>query len=129
MDMTEDNDLLLRQFFSEASQQEIADDGFSERVMERLTLLESEALHRQEQMARREAWARRVERLWTIFCIVVFAMLFVVFHGWELLVTQLEIWVRTLMAESFTINVMMLATVMFGLLFVGVGEVYVREKG
>jgi hypothetical protein len=129
MDMTEDNDLLLRQFFSEASQQEIADDGFSERVMERLTQLESEALHRQKLMARRECWARRVERLWTIFCIVVFAVLFVVFHGWELLVTQLEIWVRTLMAESFTINVMMLATVMFGLLFVGVGEVYVREKG
>ena len=32
--MTEDNDLLLRQFFSEAAQQKIEDNGFTERVMQ-----------------------------------------------------------------------------------------------
>ena len=37
MDMTEDNnDLLLQQFFSEAARQQIADDGFTERVMQAL---------------------------------------------------------------------------------------------
>ena len=34
--MTEDNDLLLKQFFSDAAQQQIEDNGFTERVMARL---------------------------------------------------------------------------------------------
>lgn len=111
MDMTEDNDLLLQQFFSNAAQQQIEDNGFTERVMQRLPS--------------RINW---FSRLWTMFCIVVFAVLFVVFHGWELLAVQLEVLLRTWTIESVSFNPLMLAIVLFGLLFVGVGEVALKMK-
>ena len=38
MDMINDNDRLLQQFFSEAASQQIADNGFTERVMQRLPM-------------------------------------------------------------------------------------------
>lgn len=113
--MNEDNDLLLRQFFSEAAQQTIADDGFTERVMRRLPDMQASQVRHQE----KALW---FSRLWTAFCIVVFAVLFVVLHGWELLAVQLEVMVRTLSVTTFTVNPLMLAAVLFGLLFVGVGE-------
>ncbi|MBQ3700492.1 MAG: DUF5056 domain-containing protein [Prevotella sp.] len=109
--MTEDNDLLLQQFFSDAARQQIADNGFTERVMQRLPS--------------RINW---FNRLWTMFCIVVFAVLFVVCHGWELLSVQLEVLLRTWTIESVSFNPLMLATVVFGLLFVGVGEVVLKVK-
>ncbi|MBQ2209366.1 MAG: DUF5056 domain-containing protein [Prevotella sp.] len=109
--MTEDNDLLLQQFFSNAAQQQIEDNGFTERVMQRLPS--------------RINW---FSRLWTMFCIVVFAVLFVVFHGWELLAVQLEVLLRTWTIESVSFNPLMLAIVLFGLLFVGVGEVALKMK-
>ena len=109
--MTEDNDLLLQQFFSDAARQQIADNGFTERVMQRLPS--------------RINW---FNRLWTMFCIVVFAVLFVVCHGWELLSVQLEVLLRTWTLESVSFNPLMLATVVFGLLFVGVGEVVLKVK-
>ncbi len=108
--MTEDNnDLLLQQFFSEAAQQTIADDGFTERVM--------------RQLPSRINW---ITRLWTVFCVTVFCALFVVFHGWELLAAHLEVMLRTLAATSFSVNPLMLAVILFGLLFVGVGETVSR---
>ena len=66
--------------------------------------------------------------MWTLTCVAVFAVLFVVLRGWELLAVQLEVLLRTVSVESLTINPMMLATVLFGLLFVGVGEVIYNEK-
>ena len=107
--MNEDNDLLLQQFFSAATQQQIADDGFTERVMRRLPT--------------RINW---FVRLWTWFCITAFIVLFVMFRGWELLAVHLEVMLRTLAAESFSINPLMLAAVLFGLLFVGAGEAISR---
>ena len=109
--MTEsnNNDLLLKQFLSEASKQTIADDGFTKRVMQRLPSSTN--------------W---FTRLWTAGCIAVFAVLFVVFHGWELLAAHFEVMLRTTLAESFSVNPLMLATVLFGLLFVGVGETVSR---
>ena len=108
--MTEDNnDLLLRQFFSEAAQQTIADDGFTERVM--------------QQLPSRINW---ITRLWTVFCVTVFCVLFVIFHGWELLAVHFEVMLRTLAATSFSVNPLMLAVILFGLLFVGVGETVSR---
>lgn len=108
--MIDDNEQLLRQFFSEASQQQIADEGFSERVMRKLPS--------------RINW---FSRLWTAFCILVFAVLFVVFDGMSQLEVQLEVMVRTLAAQDFSINLLMLFSVLFGLLFVGVGEVIYSE--
>ena len=110
--MTEDNERLLEQFFSEAARQQVADDGFSQRVMQALPERERPAVS-----------LRRFNRLWTLFCVTVFAVLFVVFHGWELLAVHFLTMLRTLLAQPFTVNLTMLASVLFGLLFVGVGEV------
>ncbi len=115
--MNEDNEKLLQQFFSDAAHQQIADDGFTERVMQRIAATEG-----QWSMAN----IRRFNRLWTWFCIAVFVALFVMFRGWELLAVHFEVMVRTLFAESFSINPLMLFTVLFGLLFVGVGEAVSR---
>ena len=114
--MTEDNDLLIKQFFQQAAQQQIADNGFTERVMQRLPQHTSLAARR-----------TLLTRLWTASCIVVFAMLFVVFHGWELLTIQFEVMLQTLSVQTFSVNLLMVASVLFGLLFVGVGEVISSE--
>jgi hypothetical protein len=62
-----------------------------------------------------------------MFCIVVFAILFVLFDGWTLLTIQLEVLVRTMAVQTISINLLMVATILFGLLFVGVGEVISSE--
>ena len=117
MDMINDNERLLQQFFSEAANQQIEDNGFTERVMQRI-----EAEHQPSALR-----LHTLSRLWTWFCVSVFAILFVVFHGWELLAVQFEVMLRTMATQSFSINLMMLFTVVFGLLFVGVGEVISSE--
>ena len=114
--MNEDNDLLIKHFFQQAAQQQIADNGFTERVMQRLPQHTSLAARR-----------TLLTRLWTASCIVVFAVLFVVFHGWELLTIQFEVMLQTLSVQTFSVNLLMVATVLFGLLFVGVGEVISSE--
>ena len=109
--MIDDNDRLLQQFFSEAASQQIEDNGFTERVMQRLPS--------------RMNW---FVRIWNTVCIVLFAVLFVVFRGWDLLAVQLEVMLRTMSTHSFSINLMMIFTIVFGLLFVGVGEVSLKVK-
>ena len=110
MDMINDNDRLLQQFFSEAASQQIADNGFTERVMQRLPM--------------RMNW---FVRIWNTVCIGLFAVLFIVFRGWELLAVQFEVMLRTMSTQTFSINLLMLFSVIFGLLFVGVGEVISSE--
>jgi hypothetical protein len=118
MDMIDKDERLLQQFFSEAANQKIEDNGFTERVMQRLASAN----------VQRSAFnVQRISRLWTWFCITVFAVLFVVFHGWELLAVQLEVMLRTMATQSLSINLLMLFTVVFGLLFVGTGEVISSE--
>ena len=117
--MIDKDEQLLQQFFSEAAHQKVEDDGFTERVMQRL-----------ETEGKLQASAIRlhtITRLWTVFCISVFVILFVVFHGWELLAVHLEVMLRTMAAQSFSINLMMLFSVVFGLLFVGTGEIISSE--
>ena len=119
MDMIDKDEQLLRQFFSEAAHQKVEDDGFTERVMQRL-----------ETEGKLQASVIRlhtITRLWTVFCICVFVILFVVFRGWELLAVHLEVMLRTMAAQSFSINLMMLFSVVFGLLFVGTGEIISSE--
>ena len=111
MDMIDNNDLLLQQFFSEAASLQIEDNGFTERVMQRLPS--------------RMNW---FVRIWNTVCIVLFAVLFVVFRGWDLLAVQLEVMLRTMSTQSFSINLLMMFTIVFGLLFVGVGEVALKVK-
>ena len=109
--MIDDNDRLLQQFFSEAASQQIEDNGFTERVMQRLPS--------------RMNW---FVRIWNTVCIVLFAVLFVVFRGWDLLAVQLEVMLRTMSTHSFSVNLLMMFTIVFGLLFVGVGEVALKVK-
>ena len=119
MDMIDKDEQLLQQFFNEAAHQKVEDDGFTERVMQRL-----------ETEGKLQASGIRlhtITRLWTMFCIFVFVILFVVFRGWELLAVHLEVMLRTMAAQSFSINLMMLFSVVFGLLFVGTGEIISSE--
>ena len=120
------DDFLLRQFFNEAAQQQIEDNGFTDRVMQLLPATPGV----ENTFAASPSTAttfKGFNRLWTAFCLVVFAVLFVVFNGWQLLAVHFEVMLRTLAVESFTVNPLMLAVVLFGLLFVGVGEVISSE--
>lgn len=109
--MIEDNNRMLEQFFSEAAQQQIADNGFTERVM--------------AQLPSRINW---LTRLWTLFCLIVFGVWFVAFDGAGQLAIRLEVLLRTLAVETWSVNLTMLLAVTFGLLFVGVGEVISSER-
>ena len=109
--MMEDNEQLLQQFFSEAAKEQVADNGFTESVMRRLPP--------------RINW---FVRLWNVACVLVFALLFWAFNGFELLAVQLEVMLRLLGTQTISINVLMLFTVVFGLLFVGVGEAVIAER-
>ena len=110
--MDEQNEKLLQQFFSEAAQQTIDDNGFTERVMSRLP-------------ARNY---KRFTRIWTTCCILIAAVLFTVFHGWELLLMYLEVFLRTTIVESLYLNPLMVVFILFSLMMVMVYELisYVR---
>ncbi len=119
MDMIDKDEQLLRQFFSEAAHQQVEDDGFTRRVMQRLET--------ERKLQASGIRLHTITRLWTVFCVSVFVILFVVFRGWELLAVHLEVMLRTMAAQSFSINLMMLFSVVFGLLFVGTGEIISSE--
>ena len=111
MDMTEDNEQLLKQFFSETALQTIADDGFTERVMQRLPM--------------RANW---FVRLWDGLCLLVAAILFIVYDGWQLLADHVVGMFYSLIATSPTQIFLTVAALVFGLLFVGVGELLYAES-
>ena len=67
MDMTENNDKLLEDFFAE-HRQEIADNGFTRRVMRRLP-----------------DRSNRLAQIWTALCFTLAAVLFVALDGIELI--------------------------------------------
>ena len=65
-----DNNQILEDFFKQAAQQQIEDNGFTERVMQNLPKTNT---------------VRRLSRLWSLFCILVGAGLFFAFGGWQVL--------------------------------------------
>lgn len=84
--MNENDNILLEQFFKEAAMPPLEDDGFSERVMQRLP--------------RRSNW---LVHLWTLFCVGVAMAIFIQAQGWKtlasyamLFLTHVEVLVRTL---------------------------------
>lgn len=104
--MDNHDDKLLRQFFSEASQQTMADDGFSSRVMHRLP--------------RRMNW---FSRLWTVCCILVAVALAYATDILDDLRIDYEVWRSTITADdviSVSATVMM---VVAGLLVVALCEI------
>ena len=120
MDMMEDNERLLQQFFNDAASQQIDDNGFTEHVMQRIEA--------EQRVQRSTLNVQRFSRLWNVFCITTFVVLFIVFRGWELLAVHFEVMLRTLATQSFSINLMMMFSVVFGLLLVGAGEVISSER-
>ena len=72
MAMTDKDDIMLENFFKQAAQQQIEDNGFTERVMQSLP-------------ERKLLTPRRLSQLWTLFCIVVGVALFFLFGGWQVI--------------------------------------------
>ena len=76
-------DELLESFFSQARTQEIADNGFTERVMHRLP-----------------DRAQQLSRLWTLFCLalgIVLVVVFMMFQGW----LPVVLWLNNLVHVTF----------------------------
>ena len=69
MDMTDKDNILIEDFFKQAAQQQIEDNGFTKRVMKNLPESPQEKAH-------------RLSLLWTAFCVVLSVVLFFVFGGW-----------------------------------------------
>ena len=66
-----DNNQFLEDLFKQAALQQIEDNGFTERVMQNLPTT--------------AVTARRLSRLWSLFCILVGVGLFFAFGGWQVL--------------------------------------------
>ena len=115
MDMT-DNEL-LEKLFREARQMEVADNGFTDRVMQQLP-----------QAAYRPLLRSRLtlSRLWTGFCIVVALVLFVLMRGWELIGYGLLMLVNNSQALKDNLIIFIALAVVGGL--VGISETVRRER-
>ena len=70
--MTDKDNFMIEEFFKQAAQQQIEDNGFTERVMQSLSDGKSNVV-------------RRLSQLWTLFCIAVAGVLFFVFGGWQVI--------------------------------------------
>ena len=79
--MTDKDNLLLEEFFKQAAQQQIEDNGFTERVM--------------AQIAQTKPSTRRQSILWTCFCVAVALALFILLGGWESLKATMMVWMTT----------------------------------
>ena len=71
MAMTDKENVMIEDFFKQAAQQQIEDNGFTERVMHSLP-------------DRKDHVVRRLSQLWTLFCIAVAGVLFFMFGGWQM---------------------------------------------
>lgn len=90
--MTDKDTELLENFFQAAAQQQIADNGFSDRVMD--ILPETKPIP-----AVTTSPALRLSRLWTWGCIALGVVLFIVFQGWNTLFVGIEVFLRTAPTE------------------------------
>lgn len=93
--MAEIDNRLLEQFFEPARQQQINDNGFSEKVMRQLP-----------------DRALRLSHCWTAFCVTIGIILFFVFKGWQPLVLGLVSSLRTLSVEVHPIPFFMVLGVL-----------------
>ena len=78
--MTEKENKLIEDLFKQAAQQQIEDNGFTERVMEAIG-------NGQLKMDN----GKLLSILWTWFCIAVSLVLFFVFNGWDMLKASLHV--------------------------------------
>ena len=99
--MTEKENKLIEDLFKQAAQQQIEDNGFTERVMEAIdngqwAIANGQLTARPEGALATERDARMghgklLSVLWTWFCIAVSLVLFFVFNGWEMLKASLMV--------------------------------------
>ena len=83
--MTEKENKLIEDLFKQAAQQQIEDNGFTERVMEAIDNGQWAIANGQLKMDN----GKLLSILWTWFCIAVSVALFFVFNGWEMLKASL----------------------------------------
>ena len=91
-----DNEM-LEQLFRPMKEMKLADNGFTERVM--------------QQLPRRDVW--QLSRLWTTFCIAIAVVLFVLLRGWELIVYGLVMMMNNMAVAKTNL---MIVTVLAGAL-------------
>ena len=100
--MEDKNDILLKQLFSEAAQQQIEDNGFTERVMANLP-------------ERSGYSVRTLSRLWTMFCLVIGVLIFWLASGYsalegflsggkQMLMTTIEVFLATAPTTEIQVN-------------------------
>ena len=102
MAMTDKDNIMIEEFFKQAAQQQIEDNGFTERVMMNLPETSQERV-------------RRLSRLWTLFCGVVGIVLFFVlgvcqiaqglfYGGLRMMLGWLEVFMVTAPTTEFSVN-------------------------
>ena len=111
--MTDKDNIMIEDLFKQAAQQQIEDNGFTERVMMNLP-------------ERKTSPVRRLSRLWTLFCIVVGGGFFFAFGGMQVIrvamtgllqmvLTAVEVFVVTTPTTEIPVNPWL---VLLGLVFV-----------
>ena len=85
--MTEKENKLIEDLFKQAAQQQIEDNGFTERVMEAID--NAQCTMHNAQLKKDNG--KLLSVLWTWFCIAVSLVLFFVFNGWEMLKASLHL--------------------------------------
>ena len=82
--MSDNENILIESFFKEAAQQQIENNGFTERVMANLPAGEVNLAH-------------RLTRLWTWFCVVLGGVLFFLLNGWDSLKSSINMLLSTIL--------------------------------
>ena len=112
MDMTDKDQLMITSFFAHAKEEQIKDKGFTERVMRRLP--------------HDNTW---LVRLWTLFCVVVAAVLLYMSSVWVDLIINLEVLVQTLpLWELPSFNLLPWMVITVTLFSLGIHEVIRKER-
>ena len=99
--MTEKENKLIEDLFKQAAQQQIEDNGFTEKVMEAIANGQLKMDNGQwaigngqwtiENGQLKKDNGKLLSMLWTWFCIAVSLVLFFMFNGWEMLKTSLHV--------------------------------------
>lgn len=100
--MEDKNDIMLKQLFEQAAQQQIEDNGFTERVMAKLP-------------ERSGYSVRTLSRLWTMFCLIIGMLAFWLASGYsalegflsgakQMLITTIEVFLATAPTTEIQIN-------------------------
>lgn len=93
--MKDEKDLLLDNFFKEAAELQISDDGFAEQVMAALP-----ASHQTETKAMKDL--KKKMTLWNIACIAAGIALFIVLKGWNIIYDIMASGMAIVLTTDFT---------------------------